>query len=572
MGGATRMRVSQLAGDSVAHARPSADLQGSNAWSAIEAQLLHLQRTAGNAAVTSLIHVQAQAHSTTELADLSLDPTRRVHNPLRAPSLLPSLELPTLTSQPTISTPSLVRDPGCPVTAPDLPVTPTPIPFTPDPTHALPAREGAPDLSMITDSVDFWGHKDAQDFAGGLADCYASRTASNPKPVDRDSKVAELKTDFSSVVRASFTRHPDFGVPWPLPSRLAGILTDRRLKISEEIQKANLARKTGERLSKDQLDALLEERMQPERHQLVEDVRQAVEIGIWGWMVERREKLDFDTIKKTYTGKAASLADILSNAEIRKMVHDILVEAKAELTPEETQKAIDAAQAAKDAAAKKKKEEPTPLADEEKAVAIGQAERARLEQQIGKGKVKRGELKTREIMARTGKEAADLVLPEDVKVKGWGKSDRQHTRIHKDVVTILQTLETEFPAGFSAGTYTTNIEGDHASSGFEGRFRSVDMRPKVGLMKTGNPAFDKIFGFGFFDQQVAFSFALAIDRACGSNGATFQILYNDFIVAREANKVIKNGRIFNVDNVVGDGLNLNWHGPLVTHFHVDLAT
>ena len=578
MGAVPQTRPSRATEQAFTPARLAAGPQRPNGGSPTETQLQQLQRAAGNAAVTALIQGHGTLQrtgpttSTTQVDDPSLDPTRLRYNPLQTTSLLPKLQLST---QPATPTPNLVRDPGCPVVAPDLPVVPTPIPFTPDPTHALPAKEEAPDLSTITDSADFWGHKDAQDFAGGLADCYASRTASNPKPVDRAAKFAELTTDFNSVVRASFARHPEFNTAWPLPGQLAAILTRRRARILTELQAANLARKKDDRLSKDQLDAALEARMQPERHQLVEDVRQAVEVGIWGWMVERREKLDFDTIKQTYTGKSARLPDILSDTDVRGLVHDILVDAKAELTPEDRQKAIDAAQAAKDAAAKKKNEQPAPLTDEEKAAAISKAEDARLQQQIARGKVKGGELRARKIKARTEKEAADLVSPEDVKVKGWSKSDPKHTRIHKDVVKILQSLESEFPAGFSAGTYTGSIEGDHASSGFEGRFRSVDIYPNGGLKKTGNKAFDQIFGFGFFDQQVAFSFALAIDRACSSNGATFQILYNDFVVAREANKVIKNGRLFNVDNVTGEGggnMNLNWHGPLVTHFHVDFAT
>lgn len=529
--------------------------------------------------------VQTEPAPASQVADPTLDPEGlRCVAPPPAPGPIPAPPQPaplvvpgtgpTPGSQPTVPTPNFVRDPGCPITAPNLPLVPTPLAFTPDPKHALPPKEEAPDLSMIKDSEDFWGRKDAQDFATGLADCYVARTASNPKPTDRDAKVAELTSDFDQVVRASFARHPEFGVAWPVTKLLAAILTRRRSNIAAKLQAANNARKKADRVSKDQLDALLEERMQPERHQLVEDVRQAVEVGVWGWMAERREKLDFDTIKQTFKGKPAKLTDILSDADQRDLVHGILVDAKGELKPEETQKALDAAQAAKDAAAKKKKQPSTPLTDEEKAVAIGSAESARLQQLISKGKVKGGELRTRRIKARTAKEAPDLVFPEDVKVKGWDRSDKKRTRIHKDVVTILQALESEFPAGFSAGTYTGSIEGDHASSGFEGRFRSVDIYPNGGLKKTGNKAFDQIFGFGFFDQQVAFTFALAIDRACGSSGASFQILYNDFVVVREANKVIQNGRMFNVDNVTGEGanLNLNWHGPLVTHFHVDFAT
>ena len=160
------------------------------------------------------------------------------------------------------------------------------------------------------------------------------------------------------------------------------------------------------------------------------------------------------------------------------------------------------------------------------------------------------------------------MLPTTADVKGW-QADQAGTRIHKDIVALMKVLEGQFPKGFSCGTYRNNVEGDHASGGFEGRFRSLDMYPSGGPSRIQKP-----FGeLGFFDKQIAFDFAMAIDRAVAGKGS-FQILYNDFEVARELNKVLKNGRMFNQDNVVADKAgpkNLNWHGPLVTHFHVDFA-
>lgn len=456
--------------------------------------------------------------------------------------------------------PNFTRDPGC-VEAPAAPTTPTALPFTPDPKAALPAKESAPDLSAIPSDKPWWGDADAQAFGENLAECYATRTASAAKPIDKAEKLTQLQDDFDRVVQGSFGRSK-FNTWSGIGPVLVKTLESRRKKIAAEEKKADAKLPKDKRRSDDDLNNAVELRMQQERHDLVEEVRTQVALGTWAWEAERREKLDFDTIKQTYTGKAANLPELLTDLEIRAVVHGILVEKGKELTAKEVENAINAAQKAKDARAKKAKEAATPLTDDEKAAAIARAELDRVKQKWP------GDLKTALIKARTKKDETNLVVPTSADVKGWD-ADSKSTRIHKDVVALLKVLEAEYPKGFRAGTYQINVEGDHASSGFEGRFRSLDMYPNGGPSRTQKP-----FGqIGFFDKQVAYDFALAIDRAVAGKG-TFQILYNDFEVAREVNKVMKNGKMFNVDNVVdraGHPVNLNWHGPLVTHFHVDFA-
>src|SRR5258708_5738199 len=160
------------------------------------------------------------------------------------------------------------------------------------------------------------------------------------------------------------------------------------------------------------------------------------------------------------------------------------------------------------------------------------------------------------------------MVPTRADVKGWEVSASK-VRIHKDLVALLKVLETEFPQGFRAGTYSINVEGDHASQGFQGRFRSLDMYPNGGAAREQTGVGEA----GVFGQPIAFGFAVAVDPAVGGKGAV-QILYNDFAAARAVHQDPHNGRVFNVDNVVADkggAANLNWHGPLVTHFHVDFA-
>jgi hypothetical protein len=343
---------------------------------------------------------------------------------------------------------------------------------------------------------------------------------------------------------------------------MAVLLQRKRNKIMDEEKKADAKLKKEDRRSQADLDAAVEARMQRVRFDLVEDVRNEVAKGTWGWMAERREKLDFDTVKQKIGGARASLAELLTTDEEKAVVHQVLVDKKKELTPAEVTKVHESAQKAADAAAKKAGKASAPLTDDEKAAAVAKAERERVNAFFS------SDSKTALIKARTTKDAANLVVPTAADVKGW-QADSQGTRIHKDIVALLKVLEKEYPKGFSCGTYRINVEGDHGSAGFQGRFRSLDMYPGGGASRIHKP-----FGeLGFFDKQIAYDFAMAIDRAVAGKGS-FQILYNDFPVARELNKVLKNGRVMNIDNVVVDKAgpaNLNWHGPLVTHFHVDFA-
>jgi hypothetical protein len=255
---------------------------------------------------------------------------------------------------------------------------PAPLPFKPDPAAVLPAKELAPGLSVIPSDQPWWGDTAAQAFGEKLAECYATRTAKTAKPIDKAGKLAELQVDFDRVVQASFARS-HFSVAWfGIDPVLARRLQDRRNKIMAEEKKADAKLPKDQRRSTDDLNSAVEMRMQQERHDLVEQVRIQVALATWAWMAERRAKLDFDTIKQTYTGKSASLPELLTVDETRDIVHKILVEKKKELTDKEIEAVLKVAQAAKDAKAKRAKEASTPLTDDEKAAAIAQAEMDRV--------------------------------------------------------------------------------------------------------------------------------------------------------------------------------------------------
>lgn len=465
--------------------------------------------------------------------------------------------------------PSFARDPGleeAPTAAEPAAGT-----FTADPAAKLPAKEPQPDLSFLNADKPWWGDATAKAFAEKLADTYASRGLTTGKPVERAAKLTELQGDFDDVIRGWLFGRTKFQVVWnekmggtrleQLPVRMASLLEAKRATILRELKTADAKLPKDKRRSSDDLDAALEGRMQKERFDLIESLRRNVALATWGWMAERREKLDFDTIKQKRTGADAKLAELLTNDEQRALVRGILDQAKKGFSDEQKAKIVERAQAARNAAAKKAKKEPAEMTDDEKASAIAQAELDRLRELNLGGKLRRAMIE-----ARTTKDAANLMVPTRGDVKGWDTSNS--VRIHKDVVALLKRLEAEFPAGFRAATYMNDIEGDHASGGFEGRFRSLDMYPNEKARPKG-PFGDA----GFFGQQTAYDFAMAIDRAVEGAGH-FQILYNDFPVARELNKVLKNGHVVNIDNVNADkggAKNLNWHGPLVTHFHVDFA-
>lgn len=477
-------------------------------------------------------------------------------------SVTPNVPMVPAPNAPPVPAPNFTRDPGCAIEAPALPVVPTPLPFTLDPNAILPKQESAPDLSAIPFTKPWWADASAQAFGEKLAECYASRTATSPKPIDKTTKLAELQVDFDRVVQGSFGRAPKFTTWFGIAPILVKVLQKQRKKITDDEVKTDAKLPKDKRRSDADLNHAVEMQMQEERHNLVEKVRIQVALGTWAWMTERREKLDFNTIKQTYTGQSARLPELLTSDEIRSLVHGILVVKKRELTDRDIEQATTSAQAAKDTRAKQAKEPFTPLTEDEKSTAIAKAELDRVKTKW------KSDLRTAMINARTTKDETNLVLPTKADVKGWSP-DKQNTRIHKDIVALLKSLESEFPKGFFAGTYTLKIEGDHASGGFEGRFRSLDMYPNGGPSQVQKP-----FGvLGFFDKQLAFDFSLAIDRTVSGKGS-YQILYNDFEVSREVNKVVKNGKMINIDNVTdreGHVANLNWHGPLVTHFHVDFA-
>jgi hypothetical protein len=104
---------------------------------------------------------------------------------------------------------------------------------------------------------------------------------------------------------------------------------------------------------------------------------------------------------------------------------------------------------------------------------------------------------------------------------------------------------------FTAGTYAGHGGGQWAGAGF-----SIDLALKGSHDQRG-----------FWQHDAAVTFLLRLDATATSLGARWRVLYNDFRVAQEVNAVTGTRNVVFVGDSKG---NLNWHGPLILHFHLDL--
>jgi hypothetical protein len=107
-------------------------------------------------------------------------------------------------------------------------------------------------------------------------------------------------------------------------------------------------------------------------------------------------------------------------------------------------------------------------------------------------------------------------------------------------------------AAFKAGNYK-----GHGGLGFAGKGFSADLTISGPLDQRG-----------FFQPKDAVAFLLQIDATAKAQGARWRVLYNDFRVAEEVNAATgtRNVGFWGVSDPKG----LNWHGPLILHFHLDL--
>ena len=107
-------------------------------------------------------------------------------------------------------------------------------------------------------------------------------------------------------------------------------------------------------------------------------------------------------------------------------------------------------------------------------------------------------------------------------------------------------------SGFDASNYRR-----HGSRGFVDRGLSVDLMLR-----------DRLDSRGFYPRDKAAAFLLTVDAAARAAGLRWRVLYNDFAVAAHINRLTRARHVLFIGQPGG---NLNWHGPLILHFHIDLA-
>jgi len=133
------------------------------------------------------------------------------------------------------------------------------------------------------------------------------------------------------------------------------------------------------------------------------------------------------------------------------------------------------------------------------------------------------------------------------------QSDKGMPGVAPEVATFLTQLAADptCPA-FTAGNY-----GGHGGGSWAGKGFSVDLQLKAPLDQRG-----------FWQVSTAIQFLVALDAAAKALGARWRVLYNDFRVADAINKATGERNVgFMADST---SPNLNWHGPLVLHMHLDL--
>jgi peptidoglycan hydrolase-like protein with peptidoglycan-binding domain len=103
----------------------------------------------------------------------------------------------------------------------------------------------------------------------------------------------------------------------------------------------------------------------------------------------------------------------------------------------------------------------------------------------------------------------------------------------------------------------------HGGGSFAGRGYSVD------LELSPSPKDER----GFYQRPAAVQFLLTVDDAARAAGVQWRAIYNDYAVAAAVNRHLDRRRVVFVGQPSRGrrGIGLNWHGPLILHFHLDIT-
>jgi hypothetical protein len=403
---------------------------------------------------------------------------------------------------------------------------------------------------LVDRTVPFWGIDAVRRYAEVLAQGWHLRQ----KTVDVAQKVRELAKDFDETMQGSFARSNAFNykghdsVPLDgLPGRLIELLAIERARLEKIATGRHL---TGTAWNNVVLEGLLTYRVT-----LQSKIEKHVVQAAWGWMRERRENLDFVTlpvpgVASIYPYGPSTPAGIVEAEVVRAALGP-----KRQLTQQEHDKALEQATRA----LRKREKDPTlELNPDQIDEAIAAAEARKLGGQA---------LASALNQAAVAAEADDLVdVQEEDESKAlvwgpaWGHRGKNDPmmRVLRPTAEFVQLLATVYGKPFGASNYH-----NHGGGSFKNRGRSVDL------------TLPHQEASGFYPAEEVIRFAIAIDIAAGQLNMGWRALYNDASVARAVNKFLGKARMGEMANNFtgpkGEILNINWHGPLVTHLHIDLA-
>jgi hypothetical protein len=113
-----------------------------------------------------------------------------------------------------------------------------------------------------------------------------------------------------------------------------------------------------------------------------------------------------------------------------------------------------------------------------------------------------------------------------------------------------------------ASAHSASNYPDHGGGAFDGRGYSVDITLRAATDERG-----------FYRRPAAVQFLLALDAAARAAGVEWRAIYNDYAVAAAVNQHLDRKRVIFVGHPRRGGrrIGLNWHGPLILHFHVDIT-
>jgi len=473
------------------------------------------------------------------------------------------------TPTPTVPTPAGPTS-AAPAAALPVPVVTTDVPHPPDPpqTAAMPALD-APflakllagfgmtpaavagwlgDLPLPVDSADaYWGVPEVGTYVDTLARGWTTRLTAAQRPLDPLLR-AELVKDYGETMEGAYARLSVPGVRIPgglaapfsqLPDRVRALLKKRL---------AELTRKSGP-------DEAVIADLITLRQRINHAISSYRDIAAWGWMVERREHLDFATIanpkvKPIWPFQPAALPSDATEAEI---VHEELVRRKRELTDRQVADAVARATAA---LRKQRKDQTAELTEDERAAAIAAVE----VRQLG-GRGVADQVVRAAGLAEEQKDWIDVheKAPDGTPI--WGpRWDKDSIGVLPGTAELVKTLDDWYGAPFSASNYR-----GHGGGTFADRGRSLDLTLPVPRQANG-----------FYDPSAAIRFLLAINDAAADLGMEWRVLYDDASVAMAVNRQLGRQRVAEVANTSRNERthaieNINWHGPLVLHFHLDLA-